>query len=441
MAAIHFPTSTDKNLMNDGILFVTNNYSAILDKTKAPSEFHLIQDFLASSSIGFALTEPKAISAQAVMQIWSTATYTSGTSNTQPSLTFSYRNDLYEVTPTIVQRALHLGSPTSFTPFFSEAVLREFFIKIGYNGDMTRMGRLVRTKLRQEWNFFFDSIGKCFMNKSSNFDALTKATQNIGILLVPFRSTQGKQMFQGNVVYPEQVRQLLRQKLPTVYGLNPSTKIQRPDVATPSGFNPRTQLKQLPTHSNPTSDGSQQQSVVRHTRTLLPHPTDTLEKQGDQPVGMASKILASRRKHTTVVDTDDDDVPLSSIFKISSVDMAHDIPPPPPSPKRRRLRKSNLYSHFDAVDVLYKSLHDSTATDDPISCAPDSTFTSDTGCDPDAVPTPDANTSDVQPSPEKVVVSDSSPSVSPQGRKVDMSYDQIKRLEHAARKEIAETAS
>ncbi|KAK1372596.1 hypothetical protein POM88_028789 [Heracleum sosnowskyi] len=145
MAAIHFRTSTNKNLTND---------------------------------------EPKAIFAQAVMQIWSTATYTPGTPNTQSSLTFSYGNDLYEVTPTIVQRALHLGSPTSFTPFFSEAVLREFFIKIGYNGDMIRMGRLVRTKLRQEWNFFFDSIGKCFMNKSSNFDALTQATQNIGYSLI-----------------------------------------------------------------------------------------------------------------------------------------------------------------------------------------------------------------------------------------------------------------
>ncbi|KAK1384161.1 hypothetical protein POM88_021896 [Heracleum sosnowskyi] len=327
MAATHFPSPTNKNLTHNGVLFVTNNYSAILDKSKAPSEFHLIQDFLASSSIGFALTEPKAISAKAVMQIWSTATYTPGTSNAQPGLTFSYRNDLYEVTPTTVQRALHLGSPTSFTSFFSEAVLREFFTKIGYNGDMTRMGRLVRTKLRQEWNFFFDSIGKCFMNKSSNFDALTQATQNIGYsliygsdvniasmlidsigsritenretvyfgsflhliftylcpnvafqddcLLPVFQNTprsfqeymlKGKQMFQDDVVYPEQVRQLLRQRLPTVYGLDPRTLIQRPVVATPSGSNPSTKPKHVSKHSKPTSDGSQQQSVVKHTR-------------------------------------------------------------------------------------------------------------------------------------------------------------------------------
>ncbi|KAK1365753.1 hypothetical protein POM88_041314 [Heracleum sosnowskyi] len=305
MAATHFPASTNKNLTNDGIPFVINNFSAILNKTKAPSEFHLIQDFLASSPIGYALTEPKAISAQAVTQIWSSATYTPGTSNTQHRLTFSYRNDLYEVTPAVVQRSLHLGSPTSFTPFFSEAVLREFFTKIGYNGDMTRMGKLNTPRSFQEYML------------------------------------KGRQMFQGDVVYPEQVRRLLRQRLPTIYGLVPSTLIQRFDVDTPSGSNPSTQPKQSSKHSIPTSDSSQQQSVVRHTRlaksvrhsqpsgsrTLLPHPTDNWEKQGAQAVGMASKILASRRKHTNVIDSDtdeeddDDNVPLSSIFKISSADV------------------------------------------------------------------------------------------------------------------------
>lgn len=46
------------------------------------------------------------------------------------------------------------------------------------------MGHLVRTKLRKEWNFFFDTIGKCFSNKYSNFEALTQTSQHIGYSLI-----------------------------------------------------------------------------------------------------------------------------------------------------------------------------------------------------------------------------------------------------------------
>lgn len=40
------------------------------------------------------------------------------------------------------------------------------------------------SKLWKEWNFFFDTIGKCFMNKCSNFNALTQTTQQIGYSLI-----------------------------------------------------------------------------------------------------------------------------------------------------------------------------------------------------------------------------------------------------------------
>ena len=43
--------------------------------------------------------------------------------------------------------------------------------------------KLVRAKLRKEWNFYFYCIAKCFTNKSSNFDALTQTTQQIGFCL------------------------------------------------------------------------------------------------------------------------------------------------------------------------------------------------------------------------------------------------------------------
>ena len=42
----------------------------------------------------------------------------------------------------------------------------------------------MRTKLRKEWNFYFDCIGHCFTNKCSNFDALNHLVQHIGYSLI-----------------------------------------------------------------------------------------------------------------------------------------------------------------------------------------------------------------------------------------------------------------
>lgn len=41
--------------------FVTNNYAAILENT-GDVEFHMIQDFLRVSEVGFALTNPPMVS-------------------------------------------------------------------------------------------------------------------------------------------------------------------------------------------------------------------------------------------------------------------------------------------------------------------------------------------------------------------------------------------
>ena len=61
-----------KSIMINGYEFVTNNFAAILDNQSAPDQFHRVQDFLRSSSIGYALIQPESISTGAVIQIWST---------------------------------------------------------------------------------------------------------------------------------------------------------------------------------------------------------------------------------------------------------------------------------------------------------------------------------------------------------------------------------
>ncbi|MGI4673527.1 hypothetical protein ACR2XN_29110, partial [Klebsiella pneumoniae] len=66
----------------------------------------------------------------------------------------------------------------------SDSQLFELVTKLGYNGEAKRFGNLARTKLKREWNFFFDSISRCFLNKTSNFYALPSGSLKIVYSLI-----------------------------------------------------------------------------------------------------------------------------------------------------------------------------------------------------------------------------------------------------------------
>lgn len=68
------PTPVSKIFLYQGVEFVTNNYEAILTHDGVPNEFHLLQDFLNASLIGYALIRPSTIFAKSVLQIWKNAT-------------------------------------------------------------------------------------------------------------------------------------------------------------------------------------------------------------------------------------------------------------------------------------------------------------------------------------------------------------------------------
>ena len=178
----------------------------------------------------------------------------------------------------------------------------------------------MRAKLRKEWNFYFDCIAKCFTNKSSNFDALTQTTQQIGLFL--FRNTEFdfaiiileylsmrindkrqviyfsrflhlifvhlcpdavfqsdicikvhkngprsfvdmtnkdvKNQFNTHIVYPEQFMALLQARLPDIYG----ARVQETTVRTHPESNPSTQPKQSSKQLAP-SGSSQKVPVVK----------------------------------------------------------------------------------------------------------------------------------------------------------------------------------
>ena len=175
----------NKQTIVNGVTFAPNNFKAILEHETFSSEFHIIQDFLANSPISYALTQPAQVSFKSVMQVWNTAVFGQLATSGKPHMTFEYNGTTHRVTTEIVEEALHLPSLNGANPDeVSDSELFELVTKLGYNGEAKRFGNLFRTKLKKEWNFFFDTISRCFLNKTSNFDALPSGSLKIGYSLI-----------------------------------------------------------------------------------------------------------------------------------------------------------------------------------------------------------------------------------------------------------------
>ena len=85
------------------------------------------------------------------MQVWNTA----AVNDTETAFSFEYKGKRYEVDADVVVQALRLpacdGAPTNFDTKQLFAMLRT----LNYKGELTTIGKLTRTKLKREWNFFF----------------------------------------------------------------------------------------------------------------------------------------------------------------------------------------------------------------------------------------------------------------------------------------------
>ncbi|XP_063936114.1 uncharacterized protein LOC135147192 [Daucus carota subsp. sativus] len=113
-----------------GAKFVTNNYAAILSNAEAPSEFHLIQDYLAHSEFMYALTQPEVISPAQVLTLWRSARYNDGGEHGSPSLTCTYEGQEYLITPETVRKALHLPEHSKYHSSVSTQTLKDMMQKL-----------------------------------------------------------------------------------------------------------------------------------------------------------------------------------------------------------------------------------------------------------------------------------------------------------------------
>jgi len=172
-----------KDLIIDGAKFVPNNYAAILDNAEAPSELHFVQDLLAHSEIGYALTQPSVFSSQQVLTLWRTGNFDNGGPNGTPSIVFEVGDSSYAVTPGTIRKALHLPEGCTFS-IPEESALQELMASLGYEQSLAKLGQLKRAHVRKEWSFFFDCITKAFGNKCSNFDAIPIMSQHIRYAII-----------------------------------------------------------------------------------------------------------------------------------------------------------------------------------------------------------------------------------------------------------------
>ena len=172
-----------KDVIYNGAKFVPNNYSAILSKAEAPSELHFIQDFLTSSDIGYALTQPDAVSGTQVLEFWRSGVYDDGGAQGSPSIIFSSGEDEYVVTLSTVRQALQLPENCVYSTV-EDPVLQNMMASLGYERTLAKLGQLKRSYIRREWSFFFDCITKTFANKCFNFDAIPIFSQQIGYALI-----------------------------------------------------------------------------------------------------------------------------------------------------------------------------------------------------------------------------------------------------------------
>ncbi|KAK1378500.1 hypothetical protein POM88_025244 [Heracleum sosnowskyi] len=478
----------NKQTVISGVTFATNNFVAILDHQELPTEFHIIQDFLTSSPLKYALTEPASVSFKSFMQVWNTVSFGKDDSGSI-LMNFEWNGANHCVTLAIVEEALHLHVLGDAVPDnVSDSTLFEFVTKLGYNGEVKRYGNLFRTKLKRELNYFFDTISRCFLNKTSNFDAMPSGSLKIGysliysqvfdygsfvlkalsdrkadklgyvcfirffqlifnhlcpgvtfeddVILPICRITENNLKslvncdkangFIGNAFIPDEVRLFLHQKMPTRYGLISNAMGQGPSHLVPDPSMPPKQSKQL----TATSTVSQKTLVVKSKKSARTDvsgrqpgskdfsstPLTKKKKQGgvqgvlvQKKAEKVTEAVSVKRKLVLRVESDsEDDMPISSKFKIIKevADTAIEAVAPSSKPqKKRKLSKSRYHIPLETQ-----------TTDGQDLSIPDEQS------NPNAQANPDVGTPDV--TPIKVVfVSDSPAKSSPTTRHVDISWE------------------
>ncbi|KAK1396706.1 hypothetical protein POM88_006569 [Heracleum sosnowskyi] len=367
-------------------------------------------------------------------------------------MSFEYDGVTHYATPAIVEEASHLPVVGDDVPDnVSDLTLFEFVTKLGYNGEVKRYGNLFRTKLKKELNFFFDTISCCFLNKTSNFDAITKdwlifnhfcpdVVFEEDVILPIYRNTENNiksivnsdkaNGFSGNAFIPDEVRLFLKEKMPTQYGSvsdvmgqgqyshlipNPSIQPKQSKQSTTTSIVSQKTLVVKSKKSARTDVSGRQSGSKDFSYTPL---TQKKIKGGVQwalvkkTVGRTEKVVEVKRKLVMRDETDsEDDMPISSKIRMNKevADTATEAVAPSSKPqKKRKLSKSGYH-------IPLEKKQDTDGQD---------ISNLDEQSNPDAQTTPDVSIPDVPPS-SMIDILDSPAKASPNSRILDISWEKV----------------
>ncbi|KAK1379282.1 hypothetical protein POM88_026026 [Heracleum sosnowskyi] len=404
----------NKQTVISGVTFATNNFVVVLDHQELPNEFHVIQDFLTSSSLKYALTEPVSVSFKSVMQVWNTTVFGKGPTG-NVLMQFEFNGATHHVTPAVIEEALHLPILGDKVPdIVSDSTIFEFVtklgsLKIGYSLIYSLVfyyGTFILKALSDRKS---DKLGSvCFLRflqlifnhlcPNATFEEdvilpICRITENNIKSLVNNDEANG---FTGNAFFPDEVRLFLKEKMPTCYGSVSDATGQGQSHLVPDTSIPPKHSK----HSTITSTVSQKTVVVKSKKSARSDvsgrqsgskdfsstPLTKQKKQGGVQgvlVKIADKVEEVYVKRKLVLRDEtasEDDMLISSKFKM----------------------------HKEVVDI---------ASDDDISI-PDEQSNPDPQANPD-VGSPDATPSTI------VSISDSPAKASPTSRIVEISWEKV----------------
>lgn len=116
-----------------------NNYASILGKFGVDTYYHLMQDLLSVSGVGFALTNPHVVFGSNILEFWRMAQFDDGGEYGTPNIIFTHGGEEKIVTPQTVRAALHIPAHDNYTTFVRDNDMKRFLTLTGYEGFLAKL--------------------------------------------------------------------------------------------------------------------------------------------------------------------------------------------------------------------------------------------------------------------------------------------------------------
>ena len=82
-----------KTTSSSGFMYELNNFTACVNTTDAPQEFHNLMRFLGQCNLSYAMTEAPILLCEAIKEVWTTIVYNAE----DKVITFNLKGNLYSI--------------------------------------------------------------------------------------------------------------------------------------------------------------------------------------------------------------------------------------------------------------------------------------------------------------------------------------------------------